>query len=203
MVSLSLFISEKMRWTNKISRFVLGCILLFFVQCSIKSADIRKGEYLERAKETTVEDFFQKRMKNKIKKVMGANWEILFESSEFIYFGYPLISFFREETFVEELFKVNRNQLESEFPTYKRYDGIEMKIICNATMVGYKKSSPKQNFVSIECSSNLERDYILMNATLNYKIGDNQNQKEKYLIQFDKKNLTKLSIVNLGDESKL
>ena len=70
-------------------------------------------------------------------------------------------------------------------------------------MVGYKKSSPKQNFVSIECSSNLERNYILMNATLNYKIGDNQNQKEKYLIQFDKKNLTKLSIVNLGDESKL
>jgi hypothetical protein len=107
---------------------LLKLIPLFLLfQCSMNSADIRRGEYLDKAKETTVEDFFEKRMENRIKKVQGANWEILFESNEFIFFGFPFIAIFREGTFLEEFFKVNRLTLETEFPNYKKFDGIEMK----------------------------------------------------------------------------
>ena len=40
---------------------LLKLIPLFLLfQCSMNSADIRRGEYLDKAKETTVEDFFEK-----------------------------------------------------------------------------------------------------------------------------------------------
>ena len=78
---------NSMRLNNKaLVRYVWKILISFILtivcmQCSMNSADIRKGEYLERAKETSVDDFFEKRMQNRIKKVLGANWEILFEST--------------------------------------------------------------------------------------------------------------------------
>lgn len=171
-------------------------ILFLVIQCSMSSADIRKGEYLNRAKETSVEDFFEKRMQNRIKKVLGANWEILFESSEFVYFGYPLISFFREGTFLDEFFKVSKPQIELDFPPYKSFDGIFMKKVCYDSVSEFKKAN--QN-VSIDCRAKLERNQILIHANLRFKTDENQYKIEKYRIEFDKKNLKRQSINKLEE----
>lgn len=174
-------------------KYIKFLILPFLIQCSMNSADIRKGEYLDRAKESTVDDFFARRMKNKIKKVMGANWEIFFESEEFVYYGYPLISFFREGTFVDEFFKVDKNLLQLDFPSYKKFDGIELRRTCYESLAEYRRSTKESLFQSFNCTASLEKDFILIQADLFFK-NENESTVEKYLIKFDKKNLKNISI---------
>jgi hypothetical protein len=163
----------------------------------MKSADIRRGEYLDKAQETSVEDFFEKRMKNRIKKVQGANWEILFESNDFIYFGYPLIAIFREGTFLEEFFRVDRSKLESEFPPYKKFDGIDMKTKCYELLSEQKKENFGGLSHSFDCSASLEENSILVSGNILFRQQDGTIKTEKYLIRFDKKNLKKESITKL------
>ncbi len=177
-------------------RFTLLLSLLLF-QCSMKSGDIRRGEYLDKAKETTAEDFFEKRMKNRIKKVQGANWEILFEASDFIYFGYPVIAIFREGTFLEEFFKVDRSKLESDFPSYKKFDGIDMKTRCYDLLTEQKNGNQGGLSHSFDCSATLEENSILVSGNIIFRQSDGQIKTEKYLIRFDKENLKKESITKL------
>ena len=163
----------------------------------MKSADVRRGEYLDKAKETTVEDFFEKRMKNRIKKVQGANWEILFESENFIYFGYPVIQIFREGTFLEEFFKVDRFKLETDFPSYKKFDGIDMKSRCFELLREKIKTQIGGLSHSFECSANLEDKSILVSGKILLRQENDQVKTEKYLIRFDKRTLNKESITKL------
>ena len=179
---------------------LLKLIPLFLLfQCSMNSADIRRGEYLDKAKETTVEDFFEKRMKNRIKKVQGANWEILFESNEFIYFGFPVIAIFREGTFLEEFFKVNRENLETEFPSYKKFDGIEMKERCFELLGAKRKSLSGGLPYSFECTATLEEKSFLVTGNIIFRQQDGKVKTEKYLIRFDKRTLNKESIIQLEE----
>ena len=175
-------------------------ILFLLFQCSMNSADIRRGEYLDKAKETTVEDFFAKRMQNRIKKVQGANWEILFESEDTIYFGYPLIQLFREGTFLEEFFKMNRLKLESDFPSYKKFDGIEMKDRC-FELLGEKRKSLEGGGLpySFDCSATLEEKSISVTGNIIFRQTDGKVKSEKYLIRFDKRTLSKESIIRLEE----
>lgn len=181
------------------SKSFLISILFLLFQCSMNSADIRRGEYLDKAQETTVEDFFQKRMKNRIKKVQGANWEILFESEDYIYFGYPLIKIFREGTFLEEFFKVDRLKLESDFPTYKKFDGIEMKRRCFELLGDQRKSVEGGLPYSFDCNASLEEKSILVNGIIIFRQEKEQVKTEKYLIRFDKRTLSKESIIRLEE----
>ena len=192
MVSLSLFIPKEMS-----CKVILTFILFLLFQCSMKSADVRRGEYLDKAKETTVEDFFEKRMKNRIKKVQGANWEILFESENFIYFGYPVIQIFREGTFLEEFFKVDRFKLEADFPSYKKFDGIDMKSRCFELLREQNKTQIGGLSHSFECSANLEDKSILVSGKILLRQENDQVKTEKYLIRFDKRTLNKESITKL------
>lgn len=182
------------------SKALLISILFLLFQCSMNSADIRRGEYLDKAKETTVEDFFAKRMQNRIKKVQGANWEILFESEDTIYFGYPLIQLFREGTFLEEFFKMNRLKLESDFPSYKKFDGIEMKDRC-FELLGEKRKSLEGGGLpySFDCSATLEEKSISVTGNIIFRQTDGKVKSEKYLIRFDKRTLSKESIIRLEE----
>gem|GEM_PF-2419631 len=181
------------------SKALLISIVFFLFQCSMKSADIRRGEYLDKAQETTVEDFFEKRMQNRIKKVQGANWEILFESEDTIYFGYPLIQFFREGTFLEEFFKVNRLKLESDFPSYKKFDGIEMKIRCFELLGEKIKVNIGGLSHSFDCNAILEEKSILVTGNILFRQQDGKVKTEKYIIRFDKRTLNKESITKLEE----
>jgi hypothetical protein len=183
----------------RVHRWYSLIIVLLLFQCSMNSADIRRGDYLDKAQETTVEDFFEKRMKNRIKKVQGANWEIFFESEEFVYFGYPLIAIFREGTFLEEFFKVNRIKLETEFPTYKEFDGIFMKKICYELLGEKQKSIAGGLPYSYDCSASLEEKSILVSGKILFRQQDGKVKTEKYLIRFDRRTLNKESMIRLDE----
>jgi len=174
-------------------------ILFLLFKCSMKSDDVRRGEYLDNAKEITVEDFFEKRMKNRIKKVQGANWEILFESGDFIYFGYPLIKLFREGTFLEEFFKVDRFKLEADFPSYKKFDGINMKSRCFELLGEKIQNNIGGLSHSFECSATLEEKSILVLGKIFFRQKDGYVKMEKYLIRFDKATLNRESITKLDN----
>ncbi|HMV42602.1 MAG TPA: hypothetical protein PK079_24345 [Leptospiraceae bacterium] len=177
-------------------KYLIWSILLFTLQCSINSADIRKGNHLEKAQETSVEEFFERRMKNRTKKVIGANWEIFFESEDFVYYGYPLVSFFREGTFVDEFFKVNRTKLQNDFPAFHEFDGIKLRNLCYDSLAEYSRSTNDSLFQSFNCKAFLEQESIEIFADLTFK-KENQYKIEKYKIIFDKKKLKRESILKL------
>ena len=90
---------------------------------------IKKGENLEKAAEVSVSQFFQNRIHNKIKKANVGNWEIFYEDSEWVYYGYPVFQFslFSNSRTIDSLYKVKLSSLTNEFPGFKTITGIEIR----------------------------------------------------------------------------
>ena len=90
---------------------------------------ISEGQYLDRAKEIEVEDFFAKRMNNKVRKALVGNWLILIESEGFTYIGRPRFkSLFSNKRITEQLLKVNTAQLNQRFPSYHQTQGNDVRL---------------------------------------------------------------------------
>jgi len=92
----------------------------------IKVLEIKQGQHLEKAEEQSVEEFFAKRMENRIKKVLGYNWEILWHTDEWVYFGYPK-AHQRPKQYVETLYKVSHPGLRQAFPGFEHVQGQEVR----------------------------------------------------------------------------
>lgn len=93
---------------------------------------VLQGNHLDKAIETDLKTFFERRNQNTIKKVIYVgNWEILFEDEIFVYYGnstFSLLSFIGIERInLEELFKVSKKELLEKFPIYKKFDGRVLK----------------------------------------------------------------------------
>jgi hypothetical protein len=126
---------------------------------------IRKGEHLERAIETPIDDFFLKRMKNKIKKTNFGNWDILFKDGSYVYFGFTVLRFFGESPIVEVLYKTDKLKLEEKFPMYQKFDGIEKNNLCRETLM--KENLIKHVYTHfLNCEAILELNSIRFSFTL-------------------------------------
>ncbi len=106
--------------------------LFIFNCCSINLKSVLQGKELDKAIETDLKIFFERRITNTIKKALYVgNWEILFEDEEFVYYGkgsFSLLSFIGIERInLEELFKVSKKELIEKFPIYKKFDGRVLK----------------------------------------------------------------------------
>ncbi len=107
-------------------KIIVLTIIAFVNSCiGLKVTDIQKGRGLDKAKETNVYDFFNRRMENSIKKITGHNWEILYETDSFVFFGYPYVG--NGYQYVDELYKVKRKLLESQLPEYEKLVGYLVK----------------------------------------------------------------------------
>jgi hypothetical protein len=139
--------------------------ILTFSSCKMTAQSIRKGEHLERAVEIPVEDFFLKRMKNKIKKTNFGNWDILFKDENYVYFGFTLLRFFGESPIVEILYKTEKLKLEEKFPMYQKFDGIEKNNLCREALV--KENQTKNIYTHfLNCEAVLESNSISLSFTL-------------------------------------
>jgi len=87
--------------------------------------NLRAGNHLEYAKSATLDQFFEARMSNTLKKTVVGNWIILYEDDDFVYWGKPvnkgLLKF--GEPKVEAFFKTPLEDIENYFPHFETWEG--------------------------------------------------------------------------------
>ena len=67
---------------------------------------IQQGELLNKAKASTLEDFFESWMDRNVKKAMDGSWIVLYENEEFLYWGWTTFeSMVSANPTVKEFFK--------------------------------------------------------------------------------------------------
>ena len=116
--------------------------------------DIKKGKHLDRAEEKTVQNFFQNRMTNRIRKAMVGAWYILHEDDDFVYWGKPRFSgIFSNGRIVEQLFKTSKAELSQAFPNYAKTAGNDVRLKLVDYIGNYIRPNFGKNYVENEDGS--------------------------------------------------
>lgn len=170
-----------------------------FFKKKINVIEVQKGKHLEKAEEQSVEAFFQKRMKNRIKKVLGYNWEILLLTDEWLYFGYPK-GHKRPKQYVEVLYKVNYPQLARDFPKFKSITGPKMsKTVAKVIREEYPVDHQSTMLQNIQWQAQLLEATILLKIHWVYS-ADGAPETHKYFdIVLDK---NELSLIALNEQKE-
>lgn len=90
---------------------------------------IQRGSELANARQSSVDEFFQRRIHNQVRKANVGYWVILFQDEEWVYYGRPRFRFaiFFEQRVVDDLYRVRRRELARDFPGYRLITGLEMR----------------------------------------------------------------------------
>ena len=86
-------------------------------------------DWLAAAEETDIETFVERRMKNRVRKVLGALWVVLHTQGDWVYYGRPIAHFgagglrAMSAFGVETWYRVAKGALEERFPGYATLDG--------------------------------------------------------------------------------
>lgn len=171
---------------------LIPALLISLVSCwtpqwrwGVDVRDIAKrSDMLNQAPEISVEDFFIRRMRNRVRKAPVGNWMLLHEDETFVYLGYPRFSgLLNDQRDVTELFKTPLKDLESRFPGWRSLDGEEMQTVLR-TQFG---RIPEQ------WEAVLEDSYIRVTGTLSEDTPVNASPKGRtFELRLDKKTLVKL-----------
>lgn len=166
---------------------LFGCNKYIYVD------DVMKGLNLEKAREITYNEFFQKRMENKLRKINVGNWDILYTDSNFVYIGKPKLKrLFSNVRILDTLYKTDIETLKTNIPQYKEIQGFILKQKAYLEIMSTKNDTlyvyPSEKFDAQITEKTIE---ININATLS------DSSKVKYNISFDKNDLKVLFISKL------
>ena len=116
-------------------------------------------------------DFFQRRMQNyRYYKMDGRACEILFETDNYVYYGYPFHTpdkqmEMRKTKGKITYYKVDKKELQKHFPVYKTVQGYQLKDVIFAS--DKTLHPPLESYWNIGFSSSLSGKYIIIGV--NYK----------------------------------
>jgi len=169
-----------------------------------RSSEISVNEVQKYAKaghaiKSDVNEFFDRRMKNKPRKALVGNWEILYEDEESLYYGYPRFKrIFSDERVVEKVYFLPVKDLEEQFPPFRKLTGAELRLKIYSNIADYRKSKSERlpfTLASNDWFAVLNEKTIA--ATAKTRI-ENIHTKERffqtYELIFDKKNLNLLKL---------
>ncbi len=111
-------------------KYLFYTLITMLISCNknIYVEDVSQGKKLETAINISTEEFFMKRMQNKLRKVNVGYWDILYEDSSFIYIGYPrLKGIFSNRRIIDTLYKTDVILLKQILPKYKEIQGFVMR----------------------------------------------------------------------------
>ena len=147
--------------------------------------------------ERSVDDFFQRRMRNrKQEKVMGKRCEIIATDTNFVYYGYPYTM--NEVTKADTIFKTQIKVLTKQFSSFETIEGYHVKSKIMQSLRPYFDSSVNYTVASTRYSAEfrLEPDKISVSMKFtivkDFLIKDEKN----FIVDLDKSSLEIISIVN-------
>jgi len=94
---------------------------------AFSTSSLKAGNHLEYAQPATLDQFFEARMSNTLKKTLVGNWIILYEDDDFVYWGKPVSHGFLKlgEPVVEKFFKTSLEDIETYFPHFETWEGYQ------------------------------------------------------------------------------
>src|SRR5882762_3170926 len=85
-----------------------SCIYSKVQDGKVKSSnDLKTEKRREACIETNQEEFFRKMINQRLSKVEGNNWDILYKDTAYIYYGYALLT--KKGLYADSIFKVRRS----------------------------------------------------------------------------------------------
>jgi len=149
--------------------------------------------------ERSVDDFFQRRMRNRnLEKVMGKRCEIIATDTNFVYYGYPYPSTMNEVTKADTIFKTQIKVLTKQFSSFETIEGYHVKSKIIQSLRPYFDSSVNYTVKSTSYSDEfrLEPDKISVSMKFtivkDFLIKDEKN----FIVDLDKSSLEIISIRN-------
>jgi len=149
--------------------------------------------------ERSVDDFFQRRMRNrKLEKVMGKRCEIIATDTNFVYYGYPYPPTMNEVTKADTIFKTQIKVLTKQFSSFETIEGYHVMSKIMQSLRPYFDSSVnytvKSRSSSYEFRLEPDKISVSMKFTIvkDFLIKDEKN----FIVDLDKSSLEIISIVN-------
>lgn len=153
-------------------------------------AEVRQGRHLETAEESSVQEFFQRRMNNRLKKVLGYNWEIYFRTNEWLYYGYTK-GHKKPKQHVEQVYKVKRTPLEKDFPGFAAITGQQIgKVVGQMLHKKFPLGEYNTLIQDIKWEAKLDIKTITVNIWWNYSIDGSPETFRTFDLTLDKNHLT-------------
>ncbi len=187
-----------------ILKITFYCFLTFHCckSSEISVSEIEKYASSEFAMKSGVDEFFERRMKNKPRKALVGNWEILFENDEHVYYGYPRFRrLFSDERVVEKIYFTPKKELENKFPLFRDLTGSAFRLKLYDSIFQYRKSNGETESFSLgfqDFSATLKENTIEAKAVIHFSsVEANKKKSENYKVFYNKNNLTLLKIEKL------
>jgi hypothetical protein len=166
------------------------------------TADLKTEKGREDCILTDHEEFFGKMINQRLSKIQGNNWDILFKDTSYIYYGYTLLT--KEGLYADSIFKVKRTSIE-DFPKFEELEFHQIR----STILGYayKDYSFGDNYTvqAADDSFRLRQNIIFVDTKRKFKTwksGELKKRTEEIHIKLavDAKTLELLSKAEIGVE---
>jgi hypothetical protein len=185
---------------HKITMTKLLNLLCILIVCSssngLKTTELQAHDFdFKNSIELSVEEFFQRRMNNRIKeKMVKKRCEILATDSQYVYFGYPYG--IDAERKVDTLFKTSISALNDQFPSYKTIEGYHVRNSIMTHLKPYFDSTVNYTVMSNSSTSIYTLDVNKISVKMDFKSVKDFiiQQKSSFLIELDKNTLDLISI---------
>ncbi len=155
---------------------------------------------LSNSVELSVDDFFQRRMRNREnEKVIGKRCEILASDTNFVYFGYPYPYTSNGVGKADTIFKTQTKVLTQQFSSFKNIEGYHVKNKIMKSLKSYFDTS--LNYTILSRQSNWEFRLGNDKITVRVKFKSVQDfiikKVKNFIVELDKSSLEIISVNEL------
>lgn len=165
-------------------------------------ADLKTEKGREDCISTDREQFFGKMINQRLSKIQGNNWDILFKDTSYIYYGYTLLT--KKGLYADSIFKVKRALLK-DFPKFEELEFHQIRT--NILSYAYKDYSFGDNYTvqTADDSFRLRQYIIFVDTKRKFKTWKPDELKKRtkeihFKLAVDAKTLELLSIAEIGAE---
>jgi hypothetical protein len=176
------------------SRFIL-IIILLITSLKIEAlpaysvTKIQQGELLNKAKDSSLEDFFESWMDRNVKKAMEGSWIILYKNEEFLYWGWTTFeSMVSADPTVKEFFKTPITDVQAKFPKYEMVHGNSIREKLETVIT---KSIPQKATVTVVLGFKVQLidERLVIQTPCTIKNPGEDSEKAEYNVVLNRDNL--------------
>jgi len=155
---------------------------------------IQQGELLNKAKASTLEDFFESWMDRNVKKAIEGSWIILYKNEEFLYWGWTTFeNMVSANPTVKEFFKTPITDVQTKFPSYEEVHGNSIR---EKLEVVIAKSIPQKATVTVVLGFKVQliEETLVIQTPCTIKIAGEDGEKAEYNVILNRDNLDLIKI---------
>ncbi|WMX15487.1 MULTISPECIES: hypothetical protein [unclassified Aureispira] len=141
---------------------------------------IQQGELLNKAKASSLDDFFESWMDRNVKKAMEGSWIVLYKNEEFLYWGWTTFeSMVSANPTVKEFFKTPMADIQAKFPNYESVHGNSIR---EKLEIVIAKSIPQKATVTVILGFKVQLidETLVIQTPCTIKIPGEDSEKANY-----------------------